>query len=138
MDGPPSSPLQQRRSEFRKLLVHVSKRLDESAVSEVEYLREMPSRSTTDKKRGGFEVLTALEKEGHISPTNTKPLVELLQEIKRHDLAGYVTEYQSRYPGELERGWGWSVFYYPCIPQIIILTSLYRGPHPFLLIRLPK
>ena len=104
MDGPPSSPLQQRRSEFRKLLVHVSKRLDESAVSEVEYLREMPS--TTDKKRGGFEVLTALEKEGHISPTNTKPLVELLQEIKRHDLAEYVTEYQSSYPGELEKGVG--------------------------------
>ena len=93
---------QERKAAFSRLLIYISHRLDENEAAQVQYLGELPDGST---RKSGFEVLVALERCGTFSPSNTDPLIKLLQEIHRHDLAVHVKEfYQKTYPdsGKLE------------------------------------
>ena len=89
-------PWQERTYAFRKLLVDLSNMLTESEAKQIEYLRGLPQASTG--KREGLDVLMELEKRGAFSPTKTEPLIELLQEIDRHDIANSVRDYQAAYP----------------------------------------
>ena len=86
---------QERAYAFRKLLVAVSQMLTESEAKQIEYLRRLPQATG---KREGLDVLIELEKCGTFSPAQTKPLIELLQEIERHDIANSVRDYQETYP----------------------------------------
>ena len=89
--------LQERTDEFHRLLCDVSQKLVENEVTQIEYLKYM----YTGTKRTGIELLIELEKRGVFSPTYTEPLVKLLEDIKRHDIAKYIRdEYQTKYPDE--------------------------------------
>ena len=91
----------ERRTEFGRLLVYISERLDENEVRQIQYFGDLPQ---SDARKGGFAVLIDLEKHGAFSPWKTERLIELLQEVKRHDLANYVKEvYQTTYPDVGER-----------------------------------
>ena len=87
---------QERKYAFRKLLVTVSEKLTESEAGQIEFLRELP-KSTT--RREGLDVLAELRKRGEFSSKKVQPLIDLLQEIKRHDIAEYVRDsYQATNP----------------------------------------
>ena len=89
--------LQERTDEFRRLLCDLSQKLMETEVTQIEYLKYMH----TGTKRTGIDLLIELEKRGVFSPTDTEPLVKLLEDIKRHDIAKYIRdEYQTKYPDE--------------------------------------
>ena len=90
------SDVQDRTYAFRKLLVSVSRMLTESEARQIEYLRSLPQAGTG--KREGLEVLMELEKCGEFSPSKTEPLIKLLQEIDRHDIAHSVKDHQAAYP----------------------------------------
>ena len=102
---------QERKAAFSRLLIHISQRLDENEAAQLQYLGELSDGGT---RKGSFEVLVALERCGMFSPSNTEPLIKLLQEIKRHDLAEHVRQsYQEIYPdtGKLEHsGRGWAAY----------------------------
>ena len=101
------SYLQERTYAFRKLLVALSQMLTESELTQIEYLYSLPQAST--RKREGLDVLMELQKRGMFSPINTEPLIRLLQEIKRYDIAEHVGDYKEAYPGPtLVRKGGWS------------------------------
>ena len=92
-----SSYWQERTYAFRKLLVALSEKLTESEAKQIEYLRGLPQ--ANNGKREGLDVLRELEQRGVFSPQKIQPLIKLLQEIKRHDVAEYVREdYQATYP----------------------------------------
>ena len=89
---------QNRRDDFCKLLVYISARLKESEVSQIKYLRDVPD---ANEKINGLDTLRALENRGQFSALLTSPLIKLLEEIERCDLANYVkSKYQGRFPGE--------------------------------------
>ena len=89
--------LQERTDEFRRLLCDISQKLVETEVTQIEYLKYMH----TGTRRTGIELLIELEKRGVFSPTNTEPLVKLLKDIKRHDIAEYIRdEYHTKYPDQ--------------------------------------
>ena len=89
-----------RRDDFRKLLVYISARLNESEVSQIRYLRDVPD---ANDKINGLDTLRALENRGEFSALLTSPLIKLLEDIVRCDLAHYIKSgYQGRFPGEKE------------------------------------
>ena len=66
-------------------------------MTQIEYLKYMH----TGTKWTGIELLIELEKRVVFSPTHTEPLVKLLEDIKRHDIAKYIRdEYQTKYPDQ--------------------------------------
>ena len=86
---------QNRASEFRKLICRLSESLTERNDGQIKYIRQL----TAEKGRSSLDVLTELEERGEFSPYNTEPLVKLLQEINRHELAQEVRgTYQTTYP----------------------------------------
>ncbi|CAI8047181.1 hypothetical protein GBAR_LOCUS26077 [Geodia barretti] len=86
---------QNRASEFRKLICRLSESLTERNDGQIKYIRQL----TAEKARSSLDMLTELEERGEFSPYNTEPLVKLLQEINRHDLAQEVRgTYQTTYP----------------------------------------
>ena len=88
---------QERKYAFRKLLVTVSEKLTESEARQIEFLRELPK--STTRMREGLDVLAELRKRGEFSSKKVQPLIDLLQEIKRHDIAEYVRDsYQATNP----------------------------------------
>ena len=99
-----TSSWERRSGGFRSLLCELSESLTESDVSQIEYIRSVPARRVGDR----LGVLRELEKKGEFSPNHTEPLVRLLQEIHRHDLAQQVSNtYQALYPdvGEASGGY---------------------------------
>ena len=70
--------------------------LTESEARQIEYFRGLPQASTG--KREGLDILMELEKRGEFSPSKAEPLIKLLQEINRYDLAQSVRDYQAAYP----------------------------------------
>ena len=84
---------QSRSEDFRKLLCNVSDKLVENDIHQIEYLRDLAP------EKNKLQLLIALEKRGEFSPDHTEPLVNLLKEVNRHDLAKYVeNEFQAIYP----------------------------------------
>ena len=89
---------QERTDAFRRLIRDVSEKLLEIQVSQIDYLRDVPP-TATGRKKTGLDVLIALEKVGTFSPWKTEPLIKLLEDVKRFDVANYVREqYQTKYP----------------------------------------
>ena len=81
-----STPL--REDAFRRLLVRVSERLDEGDVEKIVFLCQVPA--DNGDKKNGLAALITLERRGNFSAANTEPLVCLMEEISRHDIADYV------------------------------------------------
>ena len=84
-----------RSREFRKLLCHISDRLEEKDIQQIQYLRQIAP------ERSNLHLLIALEKRGEFSPNHPDPLVKLLKDVNRHELAEYVkSKYQAIYPDQ--------------------------------------
>lgn len=84
-----------RRSEFRKLICRISESLTKPNHDQIKYMRKLSS----EKAGSNLDILEELEKRGEFSPYNTGPLVELLEDINRHDLSEEVRDaYQVIYP----------------------------------------
>ena len=84
-----------RSREFRKLLCHISDGLEEKDIQQIQYLRQIAP------ERSNLHLLIALEKRGEFSPNHPDPLVKLLKDVNRHELAQYVqNKYQAIYPDQ--------------------------------------
>ena len=89
-----------RSDDFRKLLCFISDRLEGNDIQQILYLRQL---ATTEGTRSGLDVLKSLEKRGEFSPNVTQPLVQLLKEVNRHDIAYHVKNvYQATYPDQAD------------------------------------
>ena len=99
MSAPTSTThLQERTDAFRKLICDISEKLLEIEVLQIDYLCNVPP-TATGMKKTGLDVLIALEKLGKFSSWKTEPLIKLLEDVMRFDVANYVREqYQTKYP----------------------------------------
>ena len=94
-----SNQQRKRADAFRRLLVRVSDRLGERDVRKIGFIYQVPSDNEDEKC--GLDVLKALERQGVFSPTKTMPLVHLMKDINRHDIAEDVKADRGK-----KRGWG--------------------------------
>ena len=107
----------ERRQEYRRLIHDLSKKLSHENVQSISFLR----RSSTDccaaaghypaacamaqppPAHHGLQVLEHLLHSGVFSETNPEPLVQLLRDIGRHDLANECQEKSSKLYSDLHR-----------------------------------
>ena len=80
--------------EFRKLLVDIACQLDRDTVEMIAYLCNLPRR--TDRSGAALGVLQELQERGHIPSENVEPLIKILRDVSRYDLADYVADFEDR------------------------------------------
>ena len=79
--------------EFRKLLVDVAEQLDHDTVKKLGYVYNVPP----DSRKTGIGVLQELKEREIFSSANVQPLIQLLKEYKKSDVAEYVEQnYRSK------------------------------------------
>ena len=71
--------------EFRKLLVDIACKLDRDTVRKISFLYNLPIETRT-----ALGVLQELQERGTISSENVEPLMKILRDVSRYDLAEYV------------------------------------------------
>ena len=71
--------------EFRRLLVDIADKLDSDTMEKIAFLGNLRTESRT-----AVGVLQELQEREIISSENVEPLIEMLEECRRHDLAVYV------------------------------------------------
>ncbi len=80
-------------TEFRYLLVRISKRLRHEDCEGIKYVHELPEPPSTTADLGLY-VLSQLEAEGFYDPLNPEKLQEILSKIGRKDLAHDIKDYK--------------------------------------------
>ena len=90
-----SAPLEERQTEFRKLLSALAEQLQPEDIRKCSFLKSLPNGRTAT----ALETLDYLMKKGTFSHSNVDPLVQLLQDINRCDLVtDLVDPYRNDYP----------------------------------------
>ena len=80
---------------FRKLLVDLSEQLCQQDLLSICFLCSIPHRTQTS-----LDIFNYLIDRGEFSHTNVEPLVNLLKDVKRHDLVHNLVEpYKKEHPG---------------------------------------
>ena len=96
-----------RREDFRKLLLYVADWLGEDAVDKMGFFSEVPK----EKRKSALSLLEELVRRGKFTSTYTQPLIRILKEINKFQVAEYVRDnYQAKYPGRLKKRAGLSLF----------------------------
>lgn len=81
---------------FRKLISDLSEHLRPEEVGRCSFLRVLPP----DRTQTALDTLSYLMKIGEFSHNNVEPLVNLLKDVKRHDLVNTLVEpYKKEHPG---------------------------------------
>ena len=92
-EGVQSLCTERRQAAFRKLITTISEHLLPNEVQKCAFMRQVPrERSAT-----ALETLEYLLQNGAFSHSNVEPLVDLLRDIKRHDLNELIESFLQEY-----------------------------------------
>ena len=84
-----------RHAAFRKLITDISEHLRPEDVTKCTFIRGLPK----DRSLSALDTLSYLMQVGTFSHKNVEPLVDLLKDVKRHDLVhDLVGPYRAEHP----------------------------------------
>ena len=92
---PQSAERDNRHAAFRKLITDISEHLRPDDVTKCTFIRGLPK----DRSLSALDTLSYLMQVGAFSHENVEPLVNLLKDVKRHDLIhDLVSPYRAEHP----------------------------------------